>query len=360
MKKTNENEPTVNTSMDDATAASGEKKTAKMAKRNDKKKNPQQKLGDKENKKLIIATVAVILAFVTFFVLTVIQDRIINGAVTAPVVVAIKEVPAGVELNEQNMANYFDIEQRVIDQIPNTVTTYPNARNMFGKVTDRVIRPREIVTEDCFVSMGLYEGVDDPVEISLDLGAIGRSVGGILRAGDFVDIIAVIEVKEEEEGSDDEFPEALPYIQAVESIEETANGEAADGETGEVSGEDIVAESVFNVATAEQSENPIINEEGVTYGITGSYLSQVLAENVRITRVFNSGGEDPEKAAANGTAMVATVVNIAVPKSKVDAILIAQQEGVISLARVEQSNDAVEGATMEETTADGTSVEGQQ
>lgn len=295
---------------------------------------------------VVTFAVSMLAAFIGFVVLTVIQDRIVNNVATTPVVVAIAEVPQGIELTEANMALYFAIENRDSSQVP-TGIIYQNAGGMIGKITDRVIHISEIVTTECFKVETIYDEIEDAVEISLELGSLGQTVSGTLRAGDLVDIMAVIHVvKDEEEalidlepGIMDLSPEADTLLEPVTTVE---GGENTDVVTEEVTGQNDVSEESGLLVFDENGE--LVEEEGelefdLAYGVTGEYVSQLVAKDVRVTGVYTSGGEATDVVENAGGTMIATVVNITVPRALVDSILIAQEEGKITLVKVDEEKE---------------------
>lgn len=318
-----------------------------------KKKNKKNKkhTGKKAEGRLIVGAIAIIAAFVVFMVMTVLEDRIVNSVYTVPVVVAIAEVPVGVELTEENMAKYFAVEERDAEQIPDGIT-YSNGIGMVGKIVGRQIHVKEIVTYDCFVQETVFDDVEDGVELSLELGSLGQTVSGILRAGDLVDIKAVVNLstyamQKAEAESDamegkEEYPAAMEGMAPIEPVESEVTevvGEGVLGENTELQNVEVAIEN-----TEVEKEVIVLDEEDVlqqealdlVYGVTGEYVAQTIAENVRVTGVFNSGGENTDAVESAGTTMVATVINITVPSHLVDAILIAQEEGTITLVKVDE------------------------
>lgn len=273
----------------------------------------------KKDNKLALAMAAIILAFIVFIVLCVVQDRIVNQGITSPVVVAVSEVPRGTVLTQENMADYFAVEQRDAEELPSGIT-FPNGIPLVGKVTARDIHPMEIITDSCFITEDFYDDVEDPVEVSIQLGDIGQAVGGILRAGDIIDIKVIVQVEKEENPAAD--TAGMEQVTAISipnlpepGIEETV-----------LSDETIMLDGNGSVVMDE--------ERNLTYGVTGEYASQTIAENVRITGVYTSGGEHSDVVEASGETMVATVINVVVPRSLQDAIYIAMEEGTIRLSKV--------------------------
>lgn len=302
----------------------------------DGRKNKKKKR-QKKDRKLTIAMVAIITAFIVFIVLLVIQDRIVNEGVTKAVVVATKDIPAGTKLTQENMPNYMAVELWAVEQIPEGAFT--SGYGMVDKVTGRDIKAKELLTESCFYEESFFDEVQDPVEISIALGDLGRAVAGTLRAGDLVDIKTVIQVSLDEENTENDGSvtnvDSVPTVGMedpevpAEGEEDTESVESAENPTVEITSEEeaVILDMAGNVLV-----NPNLN---LTYGVTGEYAVQTIAENVRVVAVYTSGGEGTEQVEAAGGSMIATVINVVVPRSLQDSIYLAMAEGNIQLARVE-------------------------
>lgn len=159
---------------------------------------------------------------------------------------------------------------------------------------------------------------------------IGRAVAGTLRAGDLVDIKSVIEIKQNVE--DTQQNGSVTNVGGVEM--EPAQEEEAPIVGLETEEEAVILDMNGNVFTS-----PSLN---LVYGVTGAYAVQTVAENVRVVSVYTVGGETAEQIESAGGTMIATVVNVVVPRSMQDSIYLAMAEGEIQLARVEVKEAAAE------------------
>lgn len=284
-----------------------------------KKKGKKVKGQKKHNgdKKIIVAGVSLILAFVVFIVLLTVKEHIVNSVETRKVVVAVVDVPKGIHLTEENMTTYFTMTERVVGELP--IDTYSSGYELVGKVTFHEISKNQVLTSKDVTQEDFYEGIEDPVEISIEVGKIGQAVGGVLRAGDLIDINQVVNISEMikagEENSDDVINEDVPPI---------SNGQ--DG--GENNSEET--ETDENVL----QENPDEVEEEPVYSASGIFTVCEIAKNVRVTRVFNSAGQGTNELEAEGTEQVSTVINIAIPRSLEKQICLALEEGTIRISRV--------------------------
>lgn len=329
-----------------------------------KKKKAKKTKGKKVEGKLTIAFVALALMFITFVVLVILEDKLVNGAEKVSVVVATAEVPEGIELTMENMPGYFAIEERVKDDLPDGVNFYDNGNPLIGKVTGRVIHPKEVITNECFYEGSFFDGIEDAVELSIDLGAVGQTVGGVLRPGDRIDIKAVIKIDkdsilgdldaetngtmfdelDEKKGQGDELINTDPIVPVEGEVYDELEYETA----SKMSSKDAITLGKDGMAK-------FAKDVEISFGITGEYVSQVIAENVVVVDVFNSGGENLQAVEAAGGNMIATVINVAVPSYLVDSILIAQAEGTVTLSRVEPRTE--EEVTEEELVEDMENME---
>lgn len=321
-----------------------------------KKKKRRKSNATKKGKGWAVAfLVAMLCAFVGFIVLTVIQDRILNTKATVPVVVAIAEVPEGIKLTEGNMALYFAIQERDAEQTP-TGIIYSTATPILGKITGRNIHINEIITADCFKEENQFDEIEDAVELSLELGSLGQTVSGTLRAGDLVDIIAVIKVEKEQQDPN-ALVETTPGLMDIDMEGQPPlftidPNEIMEGTTTEEVEVEVEDDTVIIFDENGEVLEGTKEELDLSYGITGEYVAQLVAENIRVTNVFTSGGEQ-NGATAETSNMIATVVNISVPRAYVDAILIAQEEGKITLVKVDEEAELMMN---EEATTSATST----
>lgn len=349
---------------DDYGTSSYESDMADVGKRGNKKR-AKRTSGKQVEGKLTVAFVAIALAVICLVVLIVLENKLVNAGEKVNVVVATAEVPAGIELNQTNMPNYFAIEERNKDDIPVGVTVYNNGTPMIGKITGRVIHAKEVITNECFYEKSFFADIEDAVELSIDVSAIGKAVGGTLRPGDKIDIKAVIKIGQQS---------LLAAMNGSEGLLDmgTDTDSLLDmgGTIAPVEGEVVEEEPVANVGTMGSKDAIELSQDGmlsfatdaeVKYGITGEYVSQVIAEDVVVVEVFNSGGETLSAVESAGGNMVATVINVAVPSYLVDAILIADAEGTLTLSRVHEEEVEVKeeavSTTGTETPADGTTTE---
>ena len=314
-----------------------------------KEKRSKKKKTQKRDNKLTVAMVAIITAFIVFIVLLVIQDRIVNECVTRAVVVSTTNIPAGTKLTQENMPNYLAVEQWPEEQIPEGV--FANGVSLVDKVLDRDVKAKELITESCLFAEDFFDEVQDPVELSIAVGDLGKAVAGTLRAGDLVDIKTVIKVDMDEK--DMESDGSVTNVDSAPIVDLDVSEVETEGTGTEDIGEEDAAVGITSEEEAvilDMSGNVLVNPNlNLTYGVTGEYAVQTIAESVRVVSVYTSGGESTEQVEGSGGTMIATVINVVVPRSLQDNIFLAMAEGNIQLSRVEV--EEVEAGEVAEETA---------
>lgn len=324
------------------------------------------------DRKALLAVVAIGAAVTVFVILTIIQNNLVNNVDRTGVVVALVDVPAGIVLTEENIPDYFGMESRPSADIP--AGYYTSGHALVGRVTSREIKAKEIVTASGIVGEDFYAGMEDPVEISIAADKIGQVVGGSLRAGDIVDIKVVIDLSsyygknetEEEtpegeagilEPVTDTGTDTEPDVAAEGGAEAEESLDSGDGsqETGAAGTEPELPEGFLETDTAGELlwELPGLSEgSDLAYSVTGRYASVTVCEGVRVVNVYTSAGLDTAAAEADGSAQVATVINVVVPRHMEDDIFLALEEGTLRISRV------VDRAEAEETSGSVPEAEG--
>lgn len=309
-----------------------------------KVKKTKTKKGDSMAK---IGAFAIVAAFVVFIVLTVIQNYFKSEVPSSFVVVAITNVPDGVMLTQENIPIYFAMEERANDTIP--ADCYKSGAELVGKITGRNIAAREIITGNCVITEDFFADIEEPIVISLDIDKIGRAVAGTIRTGDVVDIRAVIDMSSllnsvyaddfDTIGSDLSLEGVNPII--GEGTEEqtpiTVSPTESEGGKPHVPITSSPFQMDFDAADA-------------TWSPSGEKVSVCIASNVKVVSVYTSAGIDTGKAEMDGSEQVATILNVVVPRSMFDIIALAQEDGVVYVAKVVEKEEAEESTTEDEVT----------
>lgn len=90
----------------------------------------------------------------------------------------------------ENINELFSLEERRSDWIPDGSVS--DASQLLGKMVRHGYEKNEIVTISGLSASDLRtEGIESPVEVSLDAGSLSQVVGGIIREGDRINIWSV-------------------------------------------------------------------------------------------------------------------------------------------------------------------------
>lgn len=285
-----------------------------------RKKNKKQEKTRHGDRRAVAALAAISFSIVIFVILTIIQNNIINGETKTSVVVCLKTVPKGATFTEENVARYFTTELRNVDDLPQNYLTDTHA--LIGQVAVREIVVKEIVTTNTVEREIFYEGIENPVEFSIDVSKIGQAVGGSLRAGDLIDIMVVVD---------------MSY--AKTENEETDNFSSY-GDFGFFDEQTITDESIPEQEVVKNITETIIpskaeqNANGYHYSVTGKYACIPILSNVRVVNSYNSAGQPTSEAEADGSVQVATIINIVIPRSKESMVALALEEGTLRLSKI--------------------------
>lgn len=155
----------------------------------------RQKKADKVKKekggvsaKVILCSV--IVAAVLYALLIFVEKSIVDSEATKQVYVSVKEVPKDILVTDENMSEYFALKERPLSAVPDNAVS--DGKELMGKYTDRVIDKNEILTGKSFSSLDeRTKGIEHPIEVSLNASSLSQMVGGVIRAGDYINIWAV-------------------------------------------------------------------------------------------------------------------------------------------------------------------------
>ncbi len=155
----------------------------------------RQKKADKVKKeksgvsaKVILCSV--IVSAVLYALLIFVEKSIVDSEATKQVYVSVKEVPENLLITAENIGGYFALMERPLSAVPDNAVE--NAAELYGKYTGRMIDKNEILTGNSFSSLDeRTRGIEHPIEVSLNASSLSQMVGGVIRAGDYINIWAV-------------------------------------------------------------------------------------------------------------------------------------------------------------------------
>lgn len=162
--------------------------------KNMKKTKGVKEIGKKEREKkakLNRIIFGFVMAVILFVALITIENAVIKNEIKVETVVAAKTMEARTIVDEDKIEEYF----KVIDlpeayRPSDAISSLDELKG--GIVTTKAIGERGVVTNTSFTSKDdVILGIEDPVEVSINLGAIEDAVAGKVRAGDIINILRV-------------------------------------------------------------------------------------------------------------------------------------------------------------------------
>ena len=127
------------------------------------------------------------MAFLVFLLLLMLEAGIQNKEEEKQVVMAVADIPKGTELSDEIIANSFREIYVPVSYVPDQVIE--DRKQLAGNITEEEICEREILTipKLCELS-ALLEELEEPVEVSVSVTDLSQVVGGIIRAGDRINL----------------------------------------------------------------------------------------------------------------------------------------------------------------------------
>ncbi|MGN1188551.1 MAG: hypothetical protein ACI4R6_08650, partial [Lachnospiraceae bacterium] len=95
-------------------------------------------------------------------------------------------------ITAENVGVYFTLQVRESNSLPEGYIT--NSGMLVGKILSRDYVKNEIITMSGFTDIDeRIAGIENPVEVSFNAGNLSQVAGGVLRAGDYINIWSVSE-----------------------------------------------------------------------------------------------------------------------------------------------------------------------
>lgn len=281
----------------------------------------------------LFGIVAIVAAIIIFVVLTIIERNVVNAGDKVSVIVANREVPAGILLTQDSVQQYFTMELRLKDEVP--ANSFNSGHQIVGMITNRPLSQKEILTANALKAENPYEGIEDPVELSIDVSKLSHGVSGTLRAGDRVDIKVVVDMS---------FLQQDGFLDGAGSYTLDGVPNLVDGT---VSG--TPNDSTYHgegIDTKSWRELSSFDGDSYSWSATGKFACVPVAYDVRVIDVYTAAGEGTAQVEAAGTPQVATVFTIVVPRSMQDLLFLALEEGTLEVSRIVPDEDLVGAANV--------------
>lgn len=149
-----------------------------------------------KNKKLWIGVISLVLAFLMFSVLLMIQKSMQEEPVYAEVICVKDTVSENMVITEQNVKQYFERKSIPVDWVPSDyISEMESLHDMVlgTKLTAGTILAKSMVTGH----REYYKEYQDLTWISVPIKELYEGVAGSIRAGDYIDIYMLCKEKEE-------------------------------------------------------------------------------------------------------------------------------------------------------------------
>lgn len=131
-----------------------------------------------------------ILTAILYGFLIYLEKTILQEVEVVDVYVVKADVGEKVLITEENAATYFAKASRAVDTIP--VGCVQDISEIYNSFTTKEYVVNDIITASGFTSeKSKIEDIVNPVEVSISVSSISQAVGGILRAGDYVNVWTV-------------------------------------------------------------------------------------------------------------------------------------------------------------------------
>lgn len=136
---------------------------------------------------IAIAMLSLVLAILVFGLLLFAQNKLSDEIIYQQVVIAKVDIPENEIITEGNAEKYFELKNMNTLDTTNGFMTDVSA--ILGKQSKVSLLKGEVVSVKDFKDTSSYlQGIKNPVEISIDVGAIANADGGKIRSGDIVNL----------------------------------------------------------------------------------------------------------------------------------------------------------------------------
>lgn len=152
-------------------------------------KEKEQKRAEKKEKTKVYLFGAAFTAIV--FILLCLAQRIISDTGERVYCYIAKDtVTPGVYITDKNFLEYFTIDNRYLNEVPTNYIREPS--DVYDSYTTREYVKNDVASIEGFkTTKSLMSDIAEPLEVSVSASGLPQAVGGILRAGDKINILSV-------------------------------------------------------------------------------------------------------------------------------------------------------------------------
>ncbi|MFI3238269.1 MAG: SAF domain-containing protein [Lachnospiraceae bacterium] len=145
---------------------------------------------------LVVVCVAFTTAMIVFMMLLEVEQTVLSDYEKGSVVVATKEIEKGTVLTYENILQYITVKEIPLEIIPSSAVSVESLDGYIASVTIAegvILSEGLVVAEDEIIS-----GLQNPVIIGFSADDLYQVVGGVLRAGDYIQIYHVSREEQDE------------------------------------------------------------------------------------------------------------------------------------------------------------------
>ncbi len=188
---------------------------------------------------------SLIMTLVLYSAMIFVERRLLKTEEHVSVYVAKETVEKNTIVTMENIGELFSLEERRTDWLPDGSVS--DAGQLLGMTVKYGYGRNEIVTIGGLSASDMrVEGIERPVEVSLDAGSLSQVVGGIIREGDRINIWSLSK-RNENGGSIMEAEKICDYAYVTRVFT------AAGVQVGQA-GQDSAAATVVNIVIPESKE----------------------------------------------------------------------------------------------------------
>lgn len=308
---------------------------------------------------LLFALLALALTILVFGVLLFLQNIFKEDITYKEVLIAKTDIPENEIITEANVSSYFERkEMNILDTMNGCINSVDSIIGTQSKV---FLYKGEIITEKDFrnVSQNVYD-FNNPVEISIDVGAAANADGGKIRAGDTVNINMMftrnqLGLNNSLKSVTSSVPDIQTYIQENlpnDDMEELFSDESEFEEPDDSDEEDM--QEIAGVPIT-LTEDDLISVNGPNSDYTFDYYAEYILQDVHVTKVLDASGAE---ISPTDTSSVASILVFTIEKEQELAINNALANCAnIRVSKVVYKTVSSAGATLSNDETDTNDVE---
>lgn len=164
-----------------------------------KKREKKQKVKTERNILPGVIFAGLATAIIVYAVMLNAEKNALSDFEKGSIYISTKEIPKGQIITEENIAEYFKLQELDVKIIPTNAIKHPE--DLKGLITNYTIDDGTLITTGMFESVNdVTKDMKEPVIAGFKAEDLYQVVGGVLRTGDRIHIYKVDDKSEEMEG----------------------------------------------------------------------------------------------------------------------------------------------------------------